>query len=117
MPTSASPPPAQRGAACKRGSGPLAEPPLSRAHPACSAPPRSLPAILQLLKGKGTASKSAAKPAVKKAAPAKKSSGTERSGGAGYRQYDGESPCPTRWRGERGPQASESDTPAHLISR
>jgi len=48
---------------------------------------------LQLLKGKGTASKAAkpaAKPAVKKAAPAKKSSGTERSGGAGYRQYDGE---------------------------
>lgn len=48
--------------------------------------------LQKLLKGKGTAAKTASKPkvAVKKAAPARKSSGTERSGGAGYRQYDGE---------------------------
>jgi hypothetical protein len=62
--------------------------------------PHPLCLFLQLLKGK-TAAKPAAKPApakkaaapatVKKAAPTKKAgSGTQRSGGAGYRQYDGE---------------------------
>ncbi|KAL4442777.1 hypothetical protein ABPG77_006771 [Micractinium sp. CCAP 211/92] len=46
----------------------------------------------KLLKGKGTASKGPVKTAVKKvAAPLKKlAPGTERSGGAGYRQYDGD---------------------------
>ena len=75
----------------------LAEPCSSRAN---ASPPSPL---LQLLKGsKGTAAKTAAKPAPAKkaAAPVKKAAapkprpasrpGTERSGGAGYRQYSGE---------------------------
>lgn len=77
----------------KQQQGPAAQPAGSRqTHPASPWCPWSSFG-LQLLKGKGTASKAAkpaAKPAVKKAAPARKSSGTERSGGAGYRQYDGE---------------------------
>jgi len=48
----------------------------------------------KLLKGKTAAkpapAKKAAPATVKKAAPAKKAAGTQRSGGAGYKQYDGE---------------------------
>ena len=72
--------------------------------PPCRPRPRPLPPnpapCAQLLKGKGTASKTAAKPAAKPAPkpaakPAVKKApssrpGTERSGGAGYRQYSGE---------------------------
>lgn len=87
---------------------PMAGPGASRAPPSplLASPPEPHPAFPppdpapQLLKGKGTAAKTAAKPAakpapkpaVKKAAPSR-GSGTERSGGAGYRQYSGEAAC------------------------
>lgn len=98
---------------------------LCRSSPRSPAP-RARPRPQKLLKGKGTNTKTVAKPAAKpapKAAPkpapkkvaAKPAArpGTQRSGGAGYKQYDGE---PQQGGSERGGVSKLSPGHPHLIS-